>query len=149
MNEQTKTPNVESGAAVRYSALLVKNPHAAMTAWDKSWKPHHLPMWAKKAIRLNAIKNENWRAYPGWPVTNDAETHLPNDLFDHWGSVKRGETRALVAQPYGNHDELAAKFAAELGWSVKSFTPGPWNDGTWCYEFLPNDKLTDGGHKTL
>ena len=139
MNEQPETLNVPSGAAVRCSALLGKSGHAAMAAWDKSWKPHHLPMWAKKAIRLNAIKKGNWRAYPGWPVTNNAETHLPNDLFDHWGSVKRGETRALVAQPYGNHDDLAAEFAAELGWSVKSFTPGPWNDGTWCYEFLPND----------
>lgn len=114
------------------------NPHAAMYAWDKSWQIHHLPMWAKKAIRLNAIKKGNWRAYPNWPITNDVKMHLPSDLFDHWGSVKRrNKVRALVTQPYGDRDELAAKFAAELGWSVKSFTPGPWNDGTWCYEFLP------------
>lgn len=117
---------------------LEKNSYASMEAWDNSWKHHHLPMWAKKAIRMNAIKRGKWRAYPRWPVTNNAETHLPSDLFDHWGSVKRGNTRALIAQPYGNHDDLAAKFAAELGWSVKSFTPGPWNAGTWCYEFLPN-----------
>ena len=143
--ELQKTPDeAQERVAVSSTRLLGKKGYPAMEAWDKSWKPHHLPMWAKKAIRLNAIKKGNWCAYPGWPVTNNAETHLPNDLFDHWGSVKRGEIRALVAQPYGNHDDLAAKFAAELGWSVKSFTPGPWNDGTWCYEFLPNDKLTDG-----
>jgi hypothetical protein len=118
---------------------LAKNPHDSMTAWDRSWKPHHLPMWARKSIRLDAIKKDNWRAYPGWPVNNHAEAHLPHELFDHWGSVKRGKTRALIAQPYGEHDALAKSFASELGWSVKSFTPGPWNDGTWCYEFLPNN----------
>jgi hypothetical protein len=117
------------------SALLGKNGHAAMDAWDKTWKMHHLPMWAKKAIRLNAIKKGNW-----WPCRDTAHGKLDWDLFDHWGSVKRGDVRAVIAQPYGNHDALAHQFAADMGCSVKITTPGPWNSGTWCYEFLPNEK---------
>lgn len=114
--------------------LRTKPGHDSMKVWDKSWKHLHLPMWAKKAIRMNAIKNGKWKA---WHITDDAVEHLPIDLFDHWGSVNREGIRALVAQPYGNHDNLAFKFAVELGLSVTVFTPGPWNEGTWCYEFLP------------
>lgn len=113
--------------------------HASMVAWDKTWRMHHMPMWAKKAVRMNAIKKGTWVAAGHYGMTT-AESLLPNDLFDHWGSVERNGIRALVAQPYGNHDALAASFAAKMGWSVKSFTPGPWNDGTWCYEFLPFSK---------
>ena len=119
---------------------MQKDSKQPESAGDKTWRMHHMPMWAKKQIRMNAIKQGKWVSAAQWGHTT-VESLLPNDLFDHWGSVKRGETRALVAQPYGNHDDLAAKFAAELGWSVKSFTPGPWNDGTWCYEFLPNKRV--------
>lgn len=137
----TSSPSVlfscsEMGKAENKSDLE-KNSYASMELWDNSWKRHHLPMWAKKAIRLNAIKRGAWVSAARWGHTT-VESLLPQDLFDHWGSVKRGNTRALIAQPYGNHDDIAAKFATELGWSVKSFTPGPWNAGTWCYEFLPN-----------
>ncbi len=117
----------------------MKTAHASMVAWNNTWRPHRLPAWAKKTIRLNAIKKGNWRAYPNWPITNTAEAHMPHILFDHWGSVKRNGFWVLITQPYGNHDDIAAEFANEMGWTVKSFTPGPWNDGTWCYEFLPNN----------
>lgn len=108
-----------------------------MLAWDKTWNPHHLPVWAKKMIRQNALKKGKWNPWPSYPVTNDATIHLPSDLFDHWGSVKRGNVRALITQPYHNRDKEAEAFAKELGWQVKSSHPGPWNEGTWLYEFLP------------
>ena len=108
-----------------------------MEAWDKTWRIHHMPMWAKKAIRMNAIKNGEWVPQTIWGYTT-VESFLPGNLFDHWGSVKRGDNRALIAQPYGNHDDIANQFAKEMDWSLKSYTPGPWNPGTWCYEFLPN-----------
>ena len=114
-----------------------KTGHEAMQLWDKGFKLHHLPMWAKKAIRMNAKKKGNWNAYPSHPVTNRAELHLPSSLFDHWGSISKGEIRALITQPYGNHDFDALEFAVELGWSVSYATPGPWGDGTSYYEFLP------------
>ena len=119
--------------------VWVKTGHAAMDAWDKSWRMHHLPFWAKKQIRINAIKQRKWLSAARWGHTT-AESLLPNDLFDHWGSVNRNGVRALVAQPYGNRDDLAARFAYELGWYWKSYTPGPWHDGTWGYEFLPSVK---------
>ena len=135
---QNDSKQTESAGAVSSTRLLGKNGHAAMDAWDKTWRMHHMPMWAKKQIRMNAIKKGKWVSAARWGHTTD-ESLLPSDLFDHWGSVNRNGVRALVAQPYGNHDDLAAQFANELGWSLKSYTPGPWNDGTWCYEFLPND----------
>ena len=108
-----------------------------MEQWDKTWKPHHLPMWAKKAIRLKAIEEDNWNAFPAWPVTNNACAHMPHDLFDHWGTVLRNGKRVLITQPYHNHDEEAHEFASKMGWSVSSSHPGPWHEGTWYYEFLP------------
>lgn len=108
-----------------------------MIAWDKSWKLHHMPIWAKKAIRANAIKKGKWNVYPAYPITNYAEAHFPAGLLDHWGTINRNGVLVLITQPYGNHDDLAAKFAEELRWSVKSFAPGPWNEGTWYYEFFP------------
>lgn len=112
-----------------------KSGHEAMEAWNKSWRVHHIPVWAKKSIRLNAIQKGIWKA--NWPGHITAESLLPNDLFDHWGSIKRDGMRIMITQPYGNHDDSASRFADEMGWCVRSFTPGPWNGGTWCYEFTP------------
>jgi len=110
--------------------------HAAMRAWDRTWKMHHIPMWAKKSLRKNAIRKKEWISAARCGHTF-AHCYLDVDLFDHWGSVRRGAFRALVAQPYGNHDKLAKDFASEHGWVVKISEPGPWRDGTWLYEFLP------------
>ena len=140
MNQnKTEAKNGQRPTDVASGAVLGKNGHAAMAAWDKTWRMHHIPMWAKKAIRMNAIKKGKWVSAAQWGHTT-VESLLPNDLFDHYGSVDRNGIRALVAQPYGNHDAIAETLAAEMGWAMESFTPGPWNDGTWCYEFLPNEK---------
>lgn len=105
-----------------------------MDAWDPTWKHHHLPMWAKKSLRKNAIKRNEWN-----PCYTSAYSLIPYEIFDHWGSVNRDGIRALVAQPYHNCDDQAAKFAEDHGWTVKSSHPGPWAEGTWLYEFLPKD----------
>lgn len=113
---------------------------AAMMAWDKTWREYHLPMWAKKARRLNAIRKGEWRKPSGISeyVIDSAEWHLPPTLFDHWGSVVRGEVRALLAQPYGQRDGLAEQFALELGLSITRITPAPWHPAAWGYEFQPS-----------
>lgn len=112
------------------------DPHDLMLAWDSTWKPHHLPQWVKKRIRLHAIKTGEWV-----PCTcrhhRPVESFLSYRLFDHWGSVRKDGLRSLVTQPYGNHDEMAATFAEQMECTVKSFTPGPWNEGTFCYVFTP------------
>ena len=114
--------------------------HSAMDAWDKTWIMHHLTMWARKVIRRNAIRNGTWVPAGRFGQTTP-DSLLPDLLFDHWGSVRRGGIRALVTQPYGNHDESALVFAKQMGCTLKSRTPGPWHEGTWYYEFLPNGGL--------
>ena len=113
--------------------VVKKTAHAAMAAWDKTWQMHYLPLWIRKRIRLRAIRQGLWR-----PCRSSADDFLPPDVFDHWGSVVRGNVRALVAQPYGEHDALARAFATELDCSLKIASPGPWHEGTRYYEFLPN-----------
>ena len=120
-----------------------KEGHVAMEEWDKTWRPGHIPVWAKKAIRLTAIRNGNWNCYPAWPANNNAWSHLPHDLFDHFGTVNRCGVQVLIAQPYGNHDKLAIQFAQDHGFAMKSYRPGPWHEGTWCYEFWPKTNPTE------
>lgn len=120
-----------------------KSGYAAMESWNQSWKGHHLPMWAKKGIRENAIKRGIW-VPAGRAGMTTVESLLPRDLFDHWGSVDRGSVRSLITQPYGNHDEMASRFADEMGWELKASKPGPWNTGTYLYEFTP---CVGGGEK--
>jgi hypothetical protein len=117
-----------------------KSGWAAVESWDRTWKAHHIPMWFKKRIRLNAIKDGKWRPATRWGHTT-VESLLPRDIFDHWGSVRCYGGRAMVAQPYGNHDQFAQRWAEEMGCKLESFTPGPWNEGTWCYVFFPERNL--------
>ena len=103
-----------------------------MEAWDETWKAHHLPMWAKKKIRSNAIRDGKWRY-----CFSSADDFIPRDVFDHWGSILRGETRALVAQPYGHHKVSAELWAKEMECAIEVIAPGPWNEGTTCFIFTP------------
>lgn len=107
------------------------NGHKAMTQWDKTWRFSHLPAWAKKLLRAK-IKQSGRSC-----IWTTEESMLDMTLFDHYGSIKRGAIRSLVAQPYGEHNEIAVKWADEMECSLESFTPGPWNQGTWCYIFTP------------
>jgi hypothetical protein len=112
----------------------MKDGYASMIEWDATWRGHHLPVWLRKAIRLSAIRDGKWRPATSWGHTT-AESLLPWDVFDHWGSVKRGIRHVVIAQPYWNQDEKAKKFADEVGCNLKISNPGPWHENTWLYEF--------------
>ena len=115
-----------------------------MEAWDKTWKMHRLPMWAKKALRLRAITKGVWVPASRLGHTRP-EDFIPRELLDHWGSVNRHGHgfHYLVMQPYGNYDEIAVKFAEEMGWAVSVFAPGPWSEGVRCYKFWPRTLQLD------
>jgi len=114
-----------------------KSGISALREWDATSKHHHLPMWAKKRIRLWAMESDAWRA-----GTAAYQEHLPYEVFDHWGSVLRGDVRAVYAMPYGKPDALARTWAGILGCSLETSAPGAWNEGTTCYVFLPNSNQT-------
>lgn len=111
--------------------MIEKTGWSACIAWDKTFKPHHLPLWAKKKLRQKAIAAGTWI-----PHTRP-HSLLDRDLFDHWGSVKRGTTRALVSQPYCDPDELAQQWAEEMDCTLESFRPAPWAAAACCYIFTP------------
>lgn len=118
-----------------------KDGYDAMMAWNRTWQMHHMPVWLKKRIRLDAIKKGTWNT--GWR----AESYLPRDLMDHWGTVRRlldghnntpcGDVFSFITQPYGEHNELARKFAEDMQCHLIIQRPGPWASGTWYYEFIP------------
>ena len=91
-------------------------------------------MWAKKRIRLFAIECGEWKT--GITIH---EEFLPHQVFDHWGSIARGDQRALYAMPYNEPDALAEMWAEAMDCTLESFSPAPWNESTKCYVFLPND----------
>ena len=100
-----------------------------MRAWNKTWKHHHLPKWAKDRLRAKTSLTRRVRGLE--------YLLLRPSLFDHWGSIEKDGLRVLVTQPYGEHNEEAAQWAKEMECTMAFFTPGPWNAGTWCYEFTP------------
>jgi hypothetical protein len=89
-------------------------------------------MWAKKKIRLWEIECGTWQAGLSTP-----HGLLPNKLFDHWGSVLRGDTRVLYTMPYGSPDALAETWAGIMDCELEIIKPGPWHEMTTCYVFLP------------
>ena len=129
--KNTKSDNAE---AVRSGAWLGKSGFDALREWNNTFKHHHLPMWAKKRVRLLAIECGEWKA--GISIH---EEFLPHKVFDHWGSIVRGDNRALYAMPYAEPDALAKIWAEVMDCTLESFFPGPWNEATKCYVFFPND----------
>lgn len=127
------TEDVNREALVRCSAWLGKSGFSALREWDATFKHHHLPMWAKKRIRLWAIECGTWHA----GMTTHQEC-LPREVFDHWGSIVRGGVRAVYAMPYNEPDALAGVWAGIMDCTLETLAPGPWNEGTTCYVFLPN-----------
>lgn len=106
--------------------------HELMKEWNHTWQWHHLPLWAKVRLRKLAIRNKEWI-----PNTSRAEFFLPERLFDHWGSIKRGDLRVIMTQPYENPDEEAAQWAHDMDLHVEQFSPAPWHPDTRAYIFSP------------
>lgn len=114
------------------------NGHYAMESWDRTWRPGKIPVWLRKNIRRWAIRNGKWVAGPVTAFGRTIpESFLPWELFDHWGSVRRGNVRVLVAQPYHRHDKIAVEWAMKMGCRFEYFRPGPWHEKTHCYIFSP------------
>jgi hypothetical protein len=105
-----------------------------MYAWDASWKPLDTPGWFTKAVRARYRRRQNVRR-PG-PCGISAELNA-GQLWTHWGSVKRGKTRAVIAQPYSDETPDARQWAADLGCALVMRKGGPWDPATWYYEFVP------------
>jgi len=109
------------------------NPFQALKDWDATFLHHHLPVWAIKKIRLWAIECGTWQA-----GLSTAHGLLPRELFDHWGSVLREDTRVLYTMPYGCPDALAEIWAGIMDCKLETIKPGPWHEMTTCYLFSPN-----------
>lgn len=107
--------------------------HALMLAWDASWLPKNLPVWFKRALRAR------FRATtPRGPFNPHAQ--FESNLWDHWGTVVRGKTHAVVTQPYGkfeDHHREACQLAQELDCKLVAKPGGPWHPSTSYFEFVP------------
>lgn len=107
-----------------------------MDAWDKSWKHGHLPMWMKKSVR-QASKIHSAKDL-GLEIGYRSGISIYGGLWDHWGSVRRGEEVAVITQPYNRDDAAAEQFAERVGCKVDVVVPGPWEPRTVMYVFTPN-----------
>ena len=111
-----------------------------MKQWDETFQNRTLPAWFKKCLRARHKKlhpySSTWDLdlylRNGW--INDNQSHI----WDHYGSVLRDGFRAVITQPYGDHDAEAQKWAEEHDCVLAvAKEGGPWAEGTWYYEFHP------------
>lgn len=115
--------------------------HTEMLAWNRSWKPHHLPLEFRKRVRRAAIKRKEWQR-----GTHEYQL-LRHPLWDHWGSAKVQQLsegyQILCTQPYGDHMAEAEAFALEHNLLLTATRGGPWHPNTYLYVFrLPDGEKT-------
>ncbi len=106
-----------------------------MLEFNPTYKHHHLPVWFKTVIRKTAIAKGKWEKGKSHEhyFNNNPDYH---GLWDHWGSIEdEGKERSIFTQPYGDHLDLAEKFAEDHDLILQSSQPGPWAPGTHLYIF--------------
>jgi hypothetical protein len=114
--------------------MKTKTGHAAVLEYNSTYKHHHIPIWFKTSIRKTAISKGKWQKGESHMMhfINDRDYH---GLWDHWGSIEIGRDRSVITQPYGDHLQLAEKFAEDHGCILQSMNPGPWHPNTRLYIF--------------
>ena len=111
------------------------NPWVKMKEWDKTFQDRKFPAWFKKCLWARDEKLHPDREIPQWETATDL---CHGRLWDHHGSVQRDGFRAVITQPYENHDAEAQQWAEELGCVLAvAKKAGIWHDWTWYYEFHP------------
>ena len=118
-----------------FNALIHPNGQHPLQLWNPTYNHHHVPRWFSKAVRLWAIEKGTWRT-GGYAID-----HLPQDIFDHWGSAKIDGKTVVITQPYGygyteELPRIVRQFAEEMGCIVKeSPDHGPWHEYTFLFIF--------------
>lgn len=113
--------------------------HAAMEKWDPTWQHLRIPKWAEPALRAHP-DNRNRREL------GLEHLHIPGEwsgVFDHWGTIKRGEEEFWITQPYGDVSEEIARVATELGCTAVYAGQGPWSKGVTLWVLEKNAEHTD------
>ena len=107
--------------------------HKGMVAWDKTWKPHHLPRWFTEACYKHRAELYGC----GVRMFGRDVVSLPTEVFDHYGSVLRGDGRHLVSQPYSLDPKLLASILSHIGCESVVSSPGPWHPNTVLVDIAP------------
>lgn len=110
---------------------------------DPTFKLHSIPVWFSKSCR-DALKRagQNSVGDQSTIIQQLLEHEGVRLLWDHFGTVKRGDKRHLVAMPYVHLERAKVlEFAKLIGAALVSENAqrGFWSPNSYYYEFAPID----------